>query len=285
MELITIVLSSLLAVLGSGGWVLDLIAHRQINNVIESAEELEIRIDNNPNYQITEGKFDKLRVAGRGIYLDPDLRIAALELETDAIALDLGKLETDSLEEIRGSLVKPLQGAFSLTLTEADLMRTLSSEAVQTRLESVLNEVIASRAGTTAIAYDLVNPTLELEPNNQLTFAVTLRRLNEPVRENQAQALNFVLNIGLKVVEGKQIVLTQLAGTVNERPISPRLLNGFAQGISDRLDISTFEKQGIFARLLQLEITAEKMTVIGFAKMETKSALVNSQKLTTIVRE
>ena len=87
------------------------------------------------------------------------------------------------------------------------------------------------------------------------------------------------------MVEGKQIVLTQLAGTVNERPISPRLLNGFAQGISDRLDISTFEKQGIFARLLQLEITAEKMTVIGFAKMETKSALVNSQKLTTIVRE
>ena len=74
-------------------------------------------------------------------------------------------------------------------------------------------------------------------------------------------------------------------GTVNNRPMSSRLLNGFAQGISDRLDFSNLEKQGIFARLLQLEITAEKITIVGFAKMETKSALINSQKLTTIVRE
>lgn len=285
MELITIVLSSLLTIVGGGGWILDAIAHKQLNSVIDSAEELEVRIDNNPNYQIAQGKLDKLRVAGRGIYLDPDLRIAAVDLETDAIALDIARLETTSLEKIRGSLVQPLQGAFSLTLTEADLGNALNSAEIQAKLESLLNDLIASRAGNTTIAYDLVDPTLDFQDDNQLTFAVTLRRLNEPVRKNQASELNLVLDIGLEMVSGKQLVIRELVGTVNNRPMSSRLLNGFAQGISDRLDFSNLEKQGIFARLLQLEITAEKITIVGFAKMETKSALINSQKLTTIVRE
>ena len=54
-----------------------------------SVEQQAIRIDNTPNYQIVQGKIDQVRIAGRGVTINSYLRIDTLELETDAIAIDL----------------------------------------------------------------------------------------------------------------------------------------------------------------------------------------------------
>ena len=69
--------------------------------------------------------------------------------------------------------------------------------------------------------------------------------------------------------EQLKIELVEPIGTVNGRPMSARLLTGFAQGISDRLDLNTLEENGIFARLLQLEIDREQIALAGFVRMET----------------
>lgn len=283
MELVSIILSSLLALFGGGGWVANAIAHNQLEKAIDSAEELDIRIDNRPNYQIAGGKVDRLRVAGRGIKLNQSLRIAKAELETEAIALNLGELNTSSLSAMRESLKKPLVGAFSVVVTEADLKDALGSEALRASLEDVLNSAIANRAGASSISYELTSLAIELKEQNEIVLGVRLRR---PIpRQSQPQELNLLLNLGLEAIKGKQIAVTKLEGTVNDRPISPRLLLGFAEGISDRLDLDRLQKQGILARLLQLEVTEDKITVVGFAKMETKAISVNSQELTTIVRK
>ena len=268
MELITIILSGLLAVFSSGGWVVNAIAHKQLNSYIDSAEELAIRIDNTPNYQIARGNLERLRIAGRGVYLEPNLRIDSVELETDPIALDLGELSTESIDELRNSLEKPLQGAFSIVITKQDLKNALQSEDLRAKLQSALNRLIASRAGSTSITYEIMALDLDLAPNN-LLIEVILDREREI--ENRSAELAIALSIGLELIQGKKIKVSKLEGTVNNRPISNRLLNGFAQGISDRLDLTTIEQQGIFARLLQLEITDDKIATVGFVRMETKS--------------
>ena len=276
MELITIILSGLLSTFSNGGWIIDAIANKQLNSVVSSAEELAIRADNTPNYQIARGNVDRLRVAGRGLYLEPNLRIESLELETDVIAVDLGNLSTESLDELRDSLQKPLQGAVSLVITEQDLVNALESEAVIAKLQSALNEIVTSRAGSTAIAYEVVAPRIELVGDNLLAIEVTLRRERESLNIERVQELAIALDIGLELIEGKKIKISKLEGTVNERPMSQRLLKGFAEGISDRLDLTTIEKQGIFARLLQLEVAEDKIEIVGFARMETKSAPIDS---------
>ena len=274
MELITIILSGFLSVFSNGGWIVDTIAKKQLDSYLHSAETLAVRIDNRPNYQIAQGEVDRLRIAGRGVYLNSNFRIESLELETDPIALDLANLSTESIQQLRGSLKKPLQGAVSVVLTEQDLITALQSEAVVAQLQSALNKLIASRAGSNAIAYTLLAPEIELSENNLLTVKVTLIREGESVRNSQSLAIAFTT--GFEVIQGKQIRLTNLEATVNDRPISNRLLKGFAQGISDRLDLATIEKQGIFAHLLQLEIAEDKVKIIGFARMETKSILSQS---------
>ncbi|MEN9870181.1 MAG: hypothetical protein RLZZ171_1169, partial [Cyanobacteriota bacterium] len=46
--------------------------------------------------------------------------------------------------------------------------------------------------------------------------------------------------------------------------------NGFATGISDRLNLNTLSADGILARILQLEINEDNLQLISFVRLETK---------------
>ncbi len=310
MELITIILSSFLSIFASGGLVLNRVAHNQVNNYLDSAEKLAIRIDNTPNYKLAQGKVDHLRVAARGIRLEPDLRIDSLELETDPVDLNLAKLETKTIEQFRASLRKPLQGVFAIVIKEEDLAQTLKSEKVIGNLQKSLNDVIASRVGGSSVSYQIVEPQIELSVPNNLNFKVTLNRqmqdsseadnstsnnlaLKDSASNNSipskitpsklapSKSPDLLLNLNMTIdsVAGKQVKLTNLTGTINDRPLSSRLLKGFAEGISDRLDLTSIEKLGIFSRLLKLKITENELEMIGFVRMETKSTSANSSNL------
>jgi hypothetical protein len=277
MELSALVLSGLLTILANGGWILDTVVSKTLQEQVISVEEQAIRIDNTPSYQIAQGKIDRVRIATRGVVLKPNLRIDTIELETDAIAIDLNNFEPSKLQSLSASLLKPLQGVGKIIVTEADLTAALQSSAVKQQLQQALNNLIAQRAGNSTIAYQISSLQLELQPDNQVKINLELRRFGNNLESTSKLAIN--LEFGIKVLGGKQIQLTQPIGTVNNRPMSSRLLQGFATGLSDRLDLTQLESQGIFARLLQLEITADQIELIAFARMETKQTATNSNEL------
>ena len=273
MELITIILSGVLSALSNGGWVTDTIAKNALSSNVESVETLKVRVDSCPNYQLIKGKLDKLRIASRGLVLQQDLRIDVLELETDAIAVDLQALNHSSLEDLRNSLQQPLQAATRIVITEADLTAALQSETVLQKLQETLNKLVAERAGNSARTYELSAPQIDLLPGNRIKLELELRRSRS--NQNRARALAISLELGLKVISGSQIQLVNPQGTVNGRQMSERLLRGFAQGISDRLKLTSLESLGILARLLQLEITEDKIELVSFTRIETKSVSTN----------
>lgn len=277
MEILTIVLSSLLSLASSGGVILDLLVGNNLRSQVTEVEEQAIRIDNTPSYQIVGGKLQKIRVATRGIKLKQNLRIEALELETDRIDLDRSKLDLDNIDGLRKALKQPLQGAAKIILTEVDLNRALQSPATQAQIQQILNRLIAKKAGSTNIAYQLIDPRLELLPNNRMGVQFKLRRAQSTLDDSNSDlAISLKLKVG--VANGKALTLIDPIGTVNQRPMSSRLLNGFASGISDRFDLSELEADGILARLLQLKIDEDKIELAGFARMETKEAKLSSIK-------
>ncbi|MGV2828347.1 LmeA family phospholipid-binding protein [Myxosarcina sp. GI1(2024)] len=279
MEIFTIALLGLLGTLSSGGLIVDFLVDKNLRSQIVSVEERAIRIDNLPNYQIAGGKLQKVRLAARGVELEP-IRIEVLELETDGIALKRSKLNSlktavedssessslDSTSEFREALGQPLQGAFKIVLTESDLNRALSSPQFQQRLQKTLNRLVAHKGGSSNLAYELLAPSLEFSSPNHLQINFTLRRSSNTYRSR-----DLAMAIELRVTsDGRQIYLSELKGTVNRRPMSSRLLRGFADGISDRLNLEVFEADGILARLLQLEIDENNLKLTGFARVETK---------------
>ena len=274
MEILAIALSGLLSVFSGSGLVLEWLASNNLRSQVVNVERQEVRIDNVPSYQIVGGKIQKIRIATRGLELKQGVRIEALELETDAIALERSKLNFNDIKEFQEALQQPLQGAVRILLTEDDLNRVLQSPSVQSQLQASLNHLVARKAGSTNITYNLNEPHLELLSNNRLRIQFKLTRAG--FSRYPSQELAIALELGIRIVNGKTVEFIKPSGTVNQRPMSSRLLNGFARGVSDRLDLEALEANGILARLLQLEISKDKIELAGFARMETKKAEFSS---------
>lgn len=281
MEILTIVLSSLLS-LGSGaGIVLDRITQGKISQQVISIESQAVRIDNQPNYSAVRGRLARVRLASRGVRIKPGIRIAAIDLETDPLAVKLDRLKLSNLDRLRESLAAPATGAARLVFRETDLNQALQSEQVRQRLEKTLNRLIARKAGSTNISYQIADIQLDLRSGNRLQVDFKLSR-PRPNRLNSqtlagtsgsqitSRELAISLELTLKVMNGTAVRLLDPQGTVNGRPMSPRLLNGFATGISDRLNLNTLEADGILARILQLEINEDNLELVSFVRLETK---------------
>ena len=282
MEVLAIVLSGLLSVASSGGIIIDSVGANRIRSALIGIEKQAVRIDNSPSYQIAKGKVQKARIAARGVKIEPNLRIEALELETDPIDLKISQLDINSLSKFRESLDRPFTGAVKLVLTEANLNQALQSPEILAQIQKTLNRFIVSRAGSSNIAYELQDLRLELLPANRLGLKLKLSRPNtsfESDSDSISRELVMALELGVEVNNGKEIRLVDPQGTVNGQPMSSRLLNGFAEGISDRLDLDSLEPDGIIARILQLEIDEDRLNLASFLRVETKVDQLSSRKI------
>lgn len=295
MELLTVILSGLLSLTSSGGVILDSVAANKISDQIESAEHQAVRIDNSPNYAVAQGKINKIRVAARNLKIKPDLNVAVLELETDQVHLSSPtKLDLSSINSLRNSLKQPLQGVGKVELTEASLDQALQSPEILAQIQQTLNRLIARKAGSTNITYELSNIRLDLGSNNNVEVKFKLARpINNFERDtidsnlskqssNPDRELSIALKLKIEVLNGKTIRITEPQGTVNGRPMSARLLKGFAEGISDRLDLASIEADGILARILQLKINDDRLKLVGFVKLETKTTELTSKEIKVV---
>lgn len=263
MEFFTIFLSSLLMVASPVGIVLDQIVESKFREQFDQVEQLEVRIDNVPNYRIIQGQAQRIRLASRGVFLH-DFRIDTLELETDPIDLNLAKLQEGGRGRsgLTQSLNKPLQGAFRLVITEADLNNLLRSPEVLEKLPEMIEK--ARGEGNEAPSYQLLNPEIDFLDNNRLKINIEFKRL----RGSNPEPLKIELELGLESTNGKNIQIVNLTGTLNDRQLSQRLLNGFAEGITEDLDLSKLEEKGLITRLLQLKIDHDDLNLAGFVRLD-----------------
>lgn len=94
MEFFTLLVSGLLGLVTPVGLVVDRTAENAIRSQLAQVEQLQVRVDNAPTHQLLQGKVERVRVAGRSLQLKwQEVRIAALELETDVIELEPRSLE------------------------------------------------------------------------------------------------------------------------------------------------------------------------------------------------
>lgn len=256
MELFTILLSGLLAVLTPINLIADKVTAKAIRARFNKVEQIKVRIDNVPNYQLLQGKIERVRIAGRGMWLTPDIRIDALELETDPLNVDLQRLRSGTQANPMASLRQPLQAGVRLVLTEADLNKALASPNVAARLK-----IIGSRAlGGPPERYEFINPKIELLANNRLRFSME-------VREKDAPPLALNVESGLSIVSGRSLQLVEPVVIVNGKPLSPLLVGALTRGISNGLDLRTLEERGITARFLQFKVNKGELNIATFVQV------------------
>lgn len=256
MEFLTIVLSGLLGLLSPIGFGVEQVAQSAIRDQLYEAESLAVRIDSTPNWQIAQGRVDRVRIAGRGIYPIADLRIAVLEIETDPIALQPDGLRSGELQ-----LDQPLNAGVRLVLSRDDLNRALQSPALTEPLRN-LNLDAFSAPDQPLDRYEFVQPQVEFLDNDRLRFQVTLQS------QQASTQLAIQAETGIRWIGGRQLELIEPTVTINDRPLPRQLLTLLLGGISQRLDLARLEAQGITVRVLDWEVQPDGIELAAFVQLD-----------------
>ena len=255
--------STLLALISPVGVVLDQVVADNFRSRLHRVEQLQVRIDNAPNYQAAQGQIDRLRLASRGAWLVPELRLDSLELETDPIDLDISRLSGNLSGEITnqtllppGLLRTPLRAGIRVVATETDIQQALQSPKVQ----GLIKEIASSFLGSEAAAIE-ISPQIRFLPENRFQLQIDLQTPNNP-------PIKIDLTSGITVLNGVQFNLESPVLMINDSPLPSSVVMGISRVFLDRFDLKNLESNGITLRLLQLQINPDQLEIAAFISVK-----------------
>ncbi|RAM51531.1 MAG: DUF2993 domain-containing protein [Hapalosiphonaceae cyanobacterium JJU2] len=266
MEFLTILISSLLGVVAPVGLVIDQTAENAIRSQFSTVEQLQVRVDNAPSYQLLQGKVERVLIAGRSLQLkQQDFRIAVLELETDQIEFDLS-----SLSQRLPKLKQPLQAGVRLVITEQDINKLLQSPDFLNRVQKFNKR--NSSGLQFAQASNFANPKLEFLANNRFIFQVELQSDEEVI------PLLFKINSGLSIVGGRQFQLVDPQVSLDGQEFPAEFLNLILSNINQQLNLRNLEGDGLQMRILKWKMMPGKLEMAAFFRVEPSSKLLETRR-------
>ena len=262
MELITVILSGITALFSLTGVVVDKNVEAAFLSQIDRAEQLQVRADNAPVHQIINGKINKLRIAGRGLWVTKDLRIDTLEIETDPIAVNLNAVRADGQTPQASSFQQPVQAGVKFKFNEEDLNNFLKSPDSIARLQKMTTSTLGGAAASSLNKdYQITNPQVKFLGNNRLGIKAELK---DPA---SGEKLAVSLETGVSVIGGRKFQLLAPTATVGGTQVPPFLLAGLTTGMSERLNVDMLEQRGLSARILQFKVNPQELELAAFVRI------------------
>ncbi|MDJ1179789.1 DUF2993 domain-containing protein [Roseofilum sp. BLCC_M91] len=266
MEALTILLSSLLLVGSPSGLLVDRITQSFLKSTFDEANTWQVRVDNAPVHRLLQGQVERVRIAGRGIWLTPDLQMAILEIETDAIDIN-----PDNFREGPGFsfLERPLQGGIRVGFTDTALNQWLSSPQMSDRLRQLAISSLPRVAAAQLERYRIVNPEITFL-DNRIRLQVELVQLPNPDPEPPSQPFELALAVesGFNIIKGWGLELVDLEVTVNQEPVPPLVIDLIQEGVREQFDLRTLESNSVILRLLQIQVIPGQLEMAGFLRVQ-----------------
>ena len=261
MEIIAGLLAILAGLGGGAGFLVDRLAKDALLDELDRAEVLEVRIQSAPNAKLIGGRIDRVLLAGRGLERSPYPRIHLLEVESDPVQV---KLSDGSLE-----LESPLTAALRFELTEADLNASLRSPDILESFQAIEANlpVFGDREGPEV--FDLENPAIQLLGQNRLRFEARLVLQSEEETSSEEQALDIDFSSRVVVEESQRLLLQEPKMRLNNEEVPEEIADAFAGGINRALDVALLAELGIVVRLLDLEISEDVLSAVGWVQLES----------------
>ncbi|NEP14335.1 MAG: DUF2993 domain-containing protein [Symploca sp. SIO2C1] len=267
MELFTILFSSFITLISPVNLVGDTVVENAIRSRLEKVEQLEVRIDNAPSHQITQGKLQRVRIASRGLQLTSDLRISTLELDIDQIDVDLQALLQKEPEASPDLFRKPLQAGVRLVLTEDDINQALQSPKVTARISQSLERFLQRLPGAGEQDYELLSTKVQFLEENRLAIQLQFQGT-----DTEDEELKIRLETGLEVENRINLKLIEPLVSINDTQIPPLLVAGLKAIVKDFTDLGKLDDSGILVRILKLEISSNQLELANFVRVDESAA-------------
>ena len=261
MELIAILLSGITALFSLTGVVVDKNVEAAVRSQIDRAEQLQVRVDNAPVHQIINGKINKLRIAGRGVWVTRDLRLDTLDVETDPVAVNLQELQADGQNPRASSLQQPVQAGVRFKFNENDLNNYLKSPDAIARLQKMTTSTFGGAASSLNKDYQITNPQVSFLGDNRVALKAELQ---DP---NSGEKLPVNFEAGISVIGGRKFQLLEPSATVGGTKVPAFLLSGLTTEMSNRLSVDILEQRGLTARILQFKVNPQQLELAAFVRL------------------
>ena len=264
MEILVSILSGLLAIATSVNLIGDVVLKNEIRSQVEEVETIAIRIDNAPNYQIFDGKVQRVRIATRDLKINPEVQFKVLEFDIDRIDFDLkefleGDLFLDLDEEIptirlRQLFQQPLKMATRIVFTQEQLDSILKSPTINAplseRLTVILNNIEESNEEFVVSQFQL-----DLLDNERVALRMKIIDLE---REDRGE-IDVDLELGVRVVAGHSFKFFDPKVWIDGVPEPPETNSSIDPVIARPLTFKILEELGIKIRILQLNSSQDEL--------------------------
>ena len=264
MEFVSIAMSVLISLLSPAGLAVDRVLEDAIRSQVSSVEDLDIRVDNTPTWQLLQGKISQVRIAGTGVHPIPAFRIEQIALETDPIDVDVR-----SLRQGRVRLDEPLQSGVAIAVTAADVNQWVQSPQLLEGLRNFGINLLPTPQAIQAQRYSLIDPEVAFL-DDRLRVAVAIQ--DDQTLDNVA----LQLESGFAIEQGRSLQLVNPSLLVNGEPAPRQFTDALAAGINRSLDLRTLAPDGITVRVIDLEIDDGKTAIAFFVRVEPVALTVTS---------
>ncbi|BAQ66694.1 DUF2993 domain-containing protein [Geminocystis sp. NIES-3709] len=237
-----------------GGLILNNSLTNIISNNSEEVGNVKVRVNSIPTHQLIKGEADSIQISLKQWQPRPQIRVELLELETDRIGVNLGEIRELKRDNWQNILKKPLNMGWRTIMTEKDINNLIKSPQAQS--------VITKFSGDSS-DFELLDLSVNLQPNNRVGIDTQLKL---PTRGEEI--LNVSLEFNLELIKGHTLKISDIKGTLNDRQLSSKLLQGFVDNINNELSLRNLEKSGITVRLLRLNILEDNVEIAGFVNLQ-----------------
>ncbi|PHV63110.1 DUF2993 domain-containing protein [Cyanobacterium aponinum] len=259
MEIFTTILTIIVSSLSFGGLFVNNSLTKVIEKNSEEVKQIDVRVNSVPTHQLLKGKADSIQISLKEWQPRENISLELVEIETDEINLNLSqlrnlkKIEQNEWKKILNS---PLNLAGRMILNQDDLNNILTSSQAKSIMAKLAEESDVQ----------IMDLKLDLQTNNRIHIDTKAKL---PIRKEEL--LNINLEFTLDLIKGHKLRITDVKGTLNNRQLSSKLLQGFADNINTQLTLQKLEKYGVIARLLKFKIEDNKLEIAGFVHLDNQS--------------
>ncbi|WP_324282770.1 DUF2993 domain-containing protein [Cyanobacterium aponinum UTEX 3221] len=259
MEIFTTILTIIVSSLSFGGLFVNNSLTKVIEKNSEEVKQIDVRVNSVPTHQLLKGKADSIQISLKEWQPRENISLELVEIETDEINLNLSqlrnlkKIEQNEWKKILNS---PLNLAGRMIINQDDLNNILTSSQAKSIMAKLAEESDVQ----------IMDLKLDLQTNNRIRIDTKAKL---PIRKEEL--LNINLEFTLDLIKGHKLRITDVKGTLNNRQLSSKLLQGFADNINTQLTLQKLEKYGVIARLLKFKIEDNKLEIAGFVHLDNQS--------------
>lgn len=222
-----------------------------ISSQLDEVENLDVDIRTDP-LKLIQGELESVKIEGKGLVMQKDLRTEELEVKTTNIAINplsaaFGKIE----------LTRPTEADAHVVLTEQDMERAFNSEFIHQKLQNLdVN----------------VNGQLMTINTRQVEFQlpgegkIALKAEIQPNGTGEMKQVAFT-TVPRIVTGGEKVVLEDVQYTEGEN-LSPEITATLLERAGELLDLRNFELEGMSLRLKGLDVQKGKLTLQATALVE-----------------